>query len=734
MATAEKRTLSIEARLKDHLTKELGVMERSLTRFAYGGLIGIKRLAGVFLSLKSAVVGAVAAYGGLRAVSAVAEQVDALSKLARTTGDTIANLSELQGAFEAVGVKADQFDDVLRTLQNAQRDAVDGSEKQREAFADLGISMEQVRDLAPSQLFEQIARGLGGLNSEFDRQVALSKLLPKQFQALMPVLGGGLREFQQAILEARASGATVTDEQASIAARLGDAYTKLKNSLSLVGRAFIESFGPRSVALIEVLAKGIAKFHLALAPIGEFFSFVLPWAIDFAINRIIDMIEILEKIPGVDLLGSGLPAQIRTMVADLEREAYTLRTKIGRGLDFTGELKPKLAEVEKQIANLNESVSFGLAGYLRRSKEKVIREIDDITKQVRDAAAGAGAKSPDETAAALGLPTSNDIGVWEREAKKQIQAAMAASGAAAAVAGSVFQTPPRQAQAPSERDGLTNLRERFAILRQLGALAPNVKAVQDAIAEIDAQAMVLELVEAKAGVLSAQELAAAVQLVKDKLDATKASSDGFFGSFAAGAKDALRQWGDFAGTVKSSAALLVNQSLDGLTDVFADIVTRTKSAREAWTDYAKNMLRLLAKIIAQLFIAKSLEAAFGGPGLPSLGLEKGGVVPMERGGIRAFAAGGVNRNGGIARRPTVLFGEGRTAEAFVPLPDNRSIPVSFVGGGPSGGNVINFVIHAMDSRDVQRALYEQQGTLRTIFTNQAETQHGMRQVIRRAAG
>jgi hypothetical protein len=64
-----------------------------------------------------------------------------------------------------------------------------------------------------------------------------------------------------------------------------------------------------------------------------------------------------------------------------------------------------------------------------------------------------------------------------------------------------------------------------------------------------------------------------------------------------------------------------------------------------------------------------------------------------------FADGGVmtskgsvplNRyaGGGVANKPQLaLFGEGAGAEAFVPLPDGRSIPVSMQGGPQSGGNV-----------------------------------------------
>ncbi len=42
-------------------------------------------------------------------------------------------------------------------------------------------------------------------------------------------------------------------------------------------------------------------------------------------------------------------------------------------------------------------------------------------------------------------------------------------------------------------------------------------------------------------------------------------------------------------------------------------------------------------------------------------------------------------NGGIANSPQLaVFGEGRTPEAYVPLPDGRSIPVNVKGGGGQG--------------------------------------------------
>ncbi|MDE8343587.1 MAG: phage tail length tape measure family protein, partial [Acidocella sp.] len=57
-------------------------------------------------------------------------------------------------------------------------------------------------------------------------------------------------------------------------------------------------------------------------------------------------------------------------------------------------------------------------------------------------------------------------------------------------------------------------------------------------------------------------------------------------------------------------------------------------------------------------------------------------------------------NGGVANSPQVaMFGEGRGPEAYVPLPDGRSIPVSMKGSGAGGGvqnNVTNHISIASD--------------------------------------
>ena len=79
----------------------------------------------------------------------------------------------------------------------------------------------------------------------------------------------------------------------------------------------------------------------------------------------------------------------------------------------------------------------------------------------------------------------------------------------------------------------------------------------------------------------------------------------------------------------------------------------------------------------------------------------------------AFANGGIMTssgplplnyyaNGGIAKKAQVaVFGEGRQPEAYVPLPDGRSIPVTINGGESEsvGGNQISIAINVTNNSD-----------------------------------
>lgn len=89
----------------------------------------------------------------------------------------------------------------------------------------------------------------------------------------------------------------------------------------------------------------------------------------------------------------------------------------------------------------------------------------------------------------------------------------------------------------------------------------------------------------------------------------------------------------------------------------------------------------------------------------SAGFAKGGVM-TSRGPLplASYAFGGVARSPQLA-----LFGEGSTAEAFVPLPDGRSIPVSMKGGG--GGVNVSMTVVTPDANSFRASTDQIVGNL-----------------------
>ena len=130
-------------------------------------------------------------------------------------------------------------------------------------------------------------------------------------------------------------------------------------------------------------------------------------------------------------------------------------------------------------------------------------------------------------------------------------------------------------------------------------------------------------------------------------------------------------------------------------NTISQIILGTKTWKNVLMDIAQ---RVIPRIIDKLFEAVTVQkqASSGGfwsnviGGIGSLfGFEKGGIMtpngplPLKK-----------YRTGGIASSPQLaMYGEGSRAEAYVPLPDNRRIPVKLEGSNSGIYNTINISIN-----------------------------------------
>jgi len=165
----------------------------------------------------------------------------------------------------------------------------------------------------------------------------------------------------------------------------------------------------------------------------------------------------------------------------------------------------------------------------------------------------------------------------------------------------------------------------------------------------------------------------------------------------------------------------VGNALRGLEDAFVNLATTGKLSFKSLADsIIADITRIVVRQSITGPLAGMLSGAFSGGGGGASGggfgsffasMAGSGGKAMSPSGfvnVKPLALGGImtsdgsmplNRYsmGGIANRPQLaVFGEGRTPEAFVPLPDGRRIPVAMQGGG-AAPVIINMTIKSPDA-------------------------------------
>jgi lambda family phage tail tape measure protein len=169
-----------------------------------------------------------------------------------------------------------------------------------------------------------------------------------------------------------------------------------------------------------------------------------------------------------------------------------------------------------------------------------------------------------------------------------------------------------------------------------------------------------------------------------------------------GLKDGLVSYADNVGTVRDAFANLANQGIKGVENSIFDLVTTGTTNYQA---FAVEILNQTARMIIQQYVLKTIMSSLGFLGKPtgSAVAPLSGVSqynanatsfnPLAFTGGFSFAMGGIMTQqgplklrryaaGGIANSPQLaMYGEGSRPEAYVPLPDGRSIPVTMNGNG-----------------------------------------------------
>ena len=237
----------------------------------------------------------------------------------------------------------------------------------------------------------------------------------------------------------------------------------------------------------------------------------------------------------------------------------------------------------------------------------------------------------------------------------------------------------RESGAISELESLRRLataREESA--RQLEQLASEARAVAEAAPgnERFAEAMRQIAEAARTAAAGAKELGQRAKEVAEP--------------FTAGFQKGLKSFIEDAEAMGKQIESITSRAFNGMTDALTQFVMTGKLD---FKSLANSIISDLIRIQIQRAITIPLANAMMG----LFGFANGGVMtgsgPMA---LRSYASGGIANSPQLA-----LFGEGSRPEAYVPLPDGRSIPVT-MSGGASGGDIFNISVSVSDAGSSSR--------------------------------
>ncbi|WP_374245322.1 hypothetical protein [Zoogloea sp.] len=632
-------TLSIDieaklAKLQDGMDRAVAVSES-----------GAKRLEGVFAAASAALAVFAAAAPVAALASIVNHAVDvtgAMKDMQESFGASVDGLSQIRAGAALGGKTIADMEGPLSKLVKSLDEAGDSSSDAARALEALGLNVADIRQMSPDQAFIAIANATQDYADGAGKAAVMTALFGKEGAKLIPTLND----------VAEVGGKYLKITQAQIDA--ADQYDKNMKRLAATFDDFKVRIGNAAIPALNALADEFKD--ASTAGLGFF-----------------EIINQVGRMKGPFNESWGKKA------ADARRDIEGLKKAI-ENLGPLGNVKFIKENYESKLADKQRLYEF----YKARQAAEALGDDPESNKDPRDRQ-GSGNKpdvgfsgnAPPKTPKAKAKKVEDPLGDFIQDAEARYK--------------------------PFE-DSLKRLRDISLDAAVANAeLTRSERALYDIVNSPEWQAMSEPLkdvirAEAEAAIV-AEKAATDMKRLNELLAATdsarleKTRADmKLLAEALEGGTITAEQFEEAATAALGNVADKGKQEFDDLEriidgwgkDSAKSIATALTSGKASLADFADFANRILSDVLAQM-IYKNVT----GPATTALssvnwgamfGFADGGIMssagPLP---LKAYASGGVATSPQIA-----LFGEGHMNEAFVPLPDGRSIPVTMKGRGSGG--------------------------------------------------
>jgi hypothetical protein len=191
-----------------------------------------------------------------------------LNDLADRTGLAVDRVLLLERAFQNAGVGADSLGPILNKMQKAIVDAEDGTSKAAYAFADLGLSLSQLRNLSPEEQLRTIGKAIAAIPDPAQRASTAMEIFGKSGGALNQVFAN----FDEEIETAKRQLGSLPEIMKAGSSQ----FDRISDNLVVVGGKFIEFAAgliDKVKPALDAVTTGLSMIDAAKVgqEIGEFF-------------------------------------------------------------------------------------------------------------------------------------------------------------------------------------------------------------------------------------------------------------------------------------------------------------------------------------------------------------------------------------------------------------------------------------------------------------------------------
>ena len=278
-------------------------------------------------------VGARAAAAGAAvfAFAGATNRAQALSDLSVTLQLSTERLQSLQFAAESTGTS---FESVTRGILNVRKtsaDALRGEVLMQQAFADLGVSLNDLRTLSGEDVFLKISAALSDGNVSAREYNALLRVMEEEGRALLPAFTKGLGEIANRFQE---SGRGSASAWTAALAEVGDSWDRLAANIKTGFGTALDFASYGVIRLADDFHKGVAAMTGDLEKLAE-----------------LQAAELLQRDPDYQ---AGVE-RAREMQRDLDRRREAAGSAATGDADKRAKEADKLAKLEAEIQRIFES-------------------------------------------------------------------------------------------------------------------------------------------------------------------------------------------------------------------------------------------------------------------------------------------------------------------------------------------------------------------------------------------